>query len=126
MTTKSDIMPKPKTKSFQKYIETRFSKEELAAIKAEAEHEVSLLRMRVTCNISPADHKKIKRLAACCGTSMREILTEIIHNGLEKYEDCPKDHIPNAATIKSIENVEAGIGLKSFNSVEELFEELRK
>lgn len=34
----------PKTKSFQKYIETRFSKQELAEIKAEAALEVKLLR----------------------------------------------------------------------------------
>lgn len=34
----------PKTKSFQKYIETRFSKQELAEIKAEAALEVRLLR----------------------------------------------------------------------------------
>lgn len=33
-----------KTKSFQKYIETRFSKQELAEIKAEAALEVRLLR----------------------------------------------------------------------------------
>ena len=34
----------PKTKSFQKYIEKRFSKEELAEIEAEARLEVRLLR----------------------------------------------------------------------------------
>jgi len=34
----------PKTKSFQEYIETRFSKQELAEIKAEATLEVRLLR----------------------------------------------------------------------------------
>lgn len=34
----------PKTKSFQKYIETRFSKQELAEIKAEVKREVLLLR----------------------------------------------------------------------------------
>lgn len=34
----------PKTKSFQKYIETRFSKQELAEIEAEAALEVRLLR----------------------------------------------------------------------------------
>jgi hypothetical protein len=34
----------PKTKSFQKYIETRFSKKELTEIEAEAALEVKLLR----------------------------------------------------------------------------------
>ncbi len=35
-----------KTKSFQKYIETRFSKQELAEIKMEAKHELKLIKKK--------------------------------------------------------------------------------
>ena len=35
------------------------------------------------------------------------------------------NHIPNAETIKSIENIEKGIDLHEVANVEELFKELR-
>lgn len=79
---------------------------------------------RITVDIPLVDHKKLKMLAAYYGTSMRDILNDLIHNGLENYEQCTKDHTPNAITLKSMENIEAGIGLEEIENVDEFFKKL--
>jgi hypothetical protein len=79
---------------------------------------------RVTVDIPPVDHKKLKMLAAYYGRSMREILANIVHSGIEEYKDCPLDHTPNAITLKSMENIEAGIGLEEIDNVEAFFKKL--
>jgi hypothetical protein len=63
-------------------------------------------------------------LAAYYGRSMREILGNIVHNGIEEYKDCQLDHTPNAITLKSMENIEAGIGLEEIDNVAECFKKL--
>jgi hypothetical protein len=79
---------------------------------------------RMTFDITPMDHRKLKMLAAYYGKSMREILANIVHNGIEEYKDCPLDHTPNAVTLKSMENIEAGIGLEEIDNVAEFFKKL--
>ena len=79
---------------------------------------------RIAVDIPLVDHKKLKMLAAYYGTSMREILATIVHNGIEEYKDCPLDHTPNAVTLKSMENIEAGIGLEEIDNVAEFFKKL--
>jgi hypothetical protein len=64
------------------------------------------------------------KLAACYGTSMKEILVDLVHNGLESYQECKLDHTPNATTKKAIEDARTRKGMKKFDSVEELFKEL--
>lgn len=81
---------------------------------------------RITVDIPLVDHKKLKMLAAYYGTSMRDILNDLIHNGLENYEQCAKDHTPNAVTMKSIKNIEAGKNTHKADSVDELFKKLRE
>ncbi|MBR2214872.1 MAG: hypothetical protein IJ849_03820 [Selenomonadaceae bacterium] len=58
--------------------------------------------------------QKAKRMAAS-GTALSEMAP------------CPYSHVPNAETIRAIEEVEQGIGLsRAFTSVDELFEELMR
>ncbi len=83
-------------------------------------------KARITVDIPVVDHKKFKMLAAYYGTSMRDILNDLIQNGLENYEQCAKDHTPNTVTMKSIENIEAGKNTHKANSVDELFKKLRE
>jgi hypothetical protein len=64
------------------------------------------------------------KLAAYYGTSMKEILVGLVHNGLESYQECKLDHTPNATTKKAIEDARTRKGMKKFDSVEELFKEL--
>lgn len=42
----------------------------------------------------------------------------------EAHNNC--DHIPNAETIETIENIENGIGLHKWDSIEQLFKELQE
>ena len=81
---------------------------------------------RITFDMPTVDHKKLKMLAAYYGTSMREILANLIHTGLETYQECKLDHTPNAATKKAIEDARARKGLHKAESVEDLFKKLRE
>ena len=81
---------------------------------------------RVTIDIPTVDHKKLKMLAAYHGKSMREIFVELIERGLEDYQECSKNHIPNEVTKKALENTKIRKGLKKADSVEELFKKLGK
>lgn len=81
---------------------------------------------RVTFDMPTIDHKKLKMLAAYYGTSMRDILVDVVHNGLETYQECKLDHTPNATTKKAIANLEAGIGVEEAATVAELFKKLSK
>lgn len=79
---------------------------------------------RVTFDMPTIDHKKLKMLAAYHGISMRDILVDVVHNGLEDYQECKLDHTPNAETKQAIANIEAGMGLEEASTVEELFKKL--
>lgn len=79
---------------------------------------------RVTFDMPTIDHKKLKMLAAYYGISMRDILVDVVHEGLEGYQECKLDHTPNAITKKAIANIEAGIGLEEASTVAELFRKL--
>jgi len=81
---------------------------------------------RVTVDLPTVDHKKLKMLAAFHGKSMREIFVELIETGLAQYQECTKDHTPNATTKKAIEQSKSKRGVKKASSIEELFEKLSK
>ena len=81
---------------------------------------------RVTFDMLTVDHKKLKMLAAYYGISMRDILVDVVHNGLDTYQECKLDHTPNAITKQAIEDARARKNTKEFDSVEELFKELNK
>ena len=81
---------------------------------------------RVTFDMPTIDYKKLKLFAAYYGTSMKEILVGLVHNGLETYQECKLDHTPNAVTKKAIANIEAEKGLEEVATVDELFKKLSK
>lgn len=78
---------------------------------------------RLTIDCSIEQKKKIKILAAAKEMSITDFMLELVE---EKYPWCPLglNHVPNHKTISSIEASERGEGIKSFQSIEELFEEL--
>ena len=55
---------------------------------------------------------------------MREILVQLIEQGLKKYRECLEDHTPNTITTKILDNVQKKKGFKKAYSVEELFKKL--
>ena len=79
---------------------------------------------RITVDIPTIDHKKLKMLAAFHGKSMREIFVDLIEQGLERYQECPERHEPNAITKKAIDQVKNRRGLKKAATVEDLFKKL--
>lgn len=78
---------------------------------------------RITIDCSSEQKKKIKLLAAAREMSITDFMLELVE---EKYTWCPigLSHIPNAETIASIEASKKGEGIKSFNSMDDLFKDL--
>ncbi|MBA3954398.1 hypothetical protein H0X48_03720 [Candidatus Dependentiae bacterium] len=76
---------------------------------------------RISIDIPKIQHKKLKRLAAELGVSMRQIVLE----ALELVEECKYgNHEPNEETIKAIEEVKARKKLIKAENAEDLFEKL--
>lgn len=75
---------------------------------------------RITIDLSKEAHKKLKTQAAIQGRSMRELILEAI----ELIDDCPYSHIPNAETLKSMEDTEKGIGLIQGKEADEISKKL--
>lgn len=78
---------------------------------------------RLTIDCSAEQKKKIKMLAASKEMSITDFMLELVE---EKYTWCPLglSHIPNAETIASMEASGRGEGIKSFDSMDDLFKEL--
>lgn len=78
---------------------------------------------RLTIDCSSEQKKKIKMLAASKEMSITDFILGLVE---EKYTWCPLglSHMPNAETISSIEASEKGEGVKSFNSMNDLFKDL--
>ena len=78
---------------------------------------------RLTIDCSAEQKKKIKMLAAAQEKSITDFVLEIIE---EKYTWSPLglSHVPNAETSASVEASERREGVKSFESMDALFENL--
>lgn len=78
---------------------------------------------RLTIDCSSEQKKKIKLLAAAKEMTITDFILQLVE---EKYTWCPLElsHQPNAETIASIEASEKGEGVKSFNSMDDLFKDL--
>ncbi len=78
---------------------------------------------RLTIDCSSEQKKKIKMLAASKEMSITAFMLGLVE---EKYTWCPVGlgHIPNEETIASIEASERKKGIKSFNSIDEMFKDL--
>ncbi len=83
---------------------------------------------RLTFEMPAASHKKLKMVATYYGKTMREILNELIEDGLdnyeERYEACLESHEPNETTKQAIEDARKKKGSRKFASVEDLFKKL--
>ncbi len=78
---------------------------------------------RFTIDLPIEEHKRLKTLSALHGKSMRDFIVE----ALEKYyrdEKHPLINVPNAETVKAIEEAERGEGIVTCNSIEDLFKKL--
>ncbi len=73
---------------------------------------------RMTIDLPIEDHKRLKALAAVLGKSMREIVADWIHGNLYS------ENVPNAETLRAIENIEKGKDLIESKDVEDLFRRL--
>lgn len=73
---------------------------------------------RMTIDLPAEDHKRLKALAAVLGKSMREIVSDWIHGNLYS------ENVPNAETLKAIENIEKRKDLIESKDAEELFRRL--
>jgi hypothetical protein len=71
---------------------------------------------RLTIDLPSSEHKRLKMAASMLGTTMKELVImsveEFMHRKLNKV------------TEKTLKQSEAGKGLKKFNNMDELFEEL--
>ncbi len=73
---------------------------------------------RMTIDLPIEDHKRLKALAAVLGKSMREIVADWIHGNLYS------ENVPNAETLRAIENIEKGKDLIESKDAEDLFRRL--
>lgn len=73
---------------------------------------------RMTIDVPKEDHKRLKALAALLGKSMREIISEWIHEHLYSSNN------PNAETLDAIKQIENGENLIESDNIEDLFKKL--
>jgi hypothetical protein len=71
---------------------------------------------RLTIDLPKAEHKRLKMTASMMGTTIKSLILmsvdEFMHRKLNKV------------TVKAIRQSETGKGLKKFNNLDELFEDL--
>lgn len=73
---------------------------------------------RLSIDMNPKDHRKLKILADAHGMSLKEFILTLLEPVLYPNKQ------PNKDTQKAIENIENGVGLKTFKSVEHMWKEL--
>ncbi|HEU65001.1 MAG TPA: hypothetical protein ENH96_06430 [Chlamydiae bacterium] len=74
--------------------------------------------IRMLIDVPVNDHKRIKALATVAGITIKEFITECIH------ERIFPENIPNRITKKAIEDIRKKRNLKKAKNVNELFKEL--
>ena len=72
---------------------------------------------RLTIDIPKKIHKRLKAMAALQGKSMREYVSDLITQDVDKK-------IPNEETLKAIAAVEEGKDLVESKNIQELFDKL--
>ena len=73
---------------------------------------------RMTLDLPEEDHKRLKALAAILGKSMRELVSNWIHEHLYST------NLPNRETLQAIESVEKGKDLIEAKDADDLFRKL--
>lgn len=79
---------------------------------------------RMTVDIPTSLYKRLKTRAIREDKSLREVVIECFEEStLNEHVECPYDHIPNAKTIKTIEDAKKGIGIHHAKDAYDLFEQ---
>jgi len=71
---------------------------------------------RLTIDLSPAQHKRLKMAATVMGTSMKDIVILGVDAFLHQK--------PNKVTLKAMRQSETGKGLKKFANIDEFLKDL--
>jgi hypothetical protein len=71
---------------------------------------------RLTIDLSKTEHKRLKMAASMMGTTMKHLVLLSVDEFLHKK--------PNKVTLKAMKQSESGKGLKKFNNLDELFDDL--
>jgi len=76
---------------------------------------------RISVDIPKIKHKRLKKLAADLGLSMRQIILD----ALESIDECRySTHIPNEETIQAIKDAKEKKNLIEAKDIEDLFNKL--
>lgn len=71
---------------------------------------------RLTIDLPRAEHKRLKMAASMIGTTMKSLVLMSVEEFMQRK--------PNKVTVKAIKQSEMGKGLKKFDSLDELFDDL--
>ena len=74
--------------------------------------------VRMSIDISIKDHKRIKFIATMKGISIKEFVTEFLHE--KRYQE----KVPNKQTQKAIEDLRKKRNLRKAKNINKLFEDL--
>jgi len=77
---------------------------------------------RLSIDVLPEMHKKIKVFAAYQGKSIREYVLESIKDRIKR--DAQSKNIPNEATIQTFEETDTGKNIIEAKSIDDLFNQL--
>ena len=78
----------------------------------------------IQTRVEPEIKEQVEKILNELGISTTEAINIFLHQ-IIRYRGIPFDlHIPNAETIKAIEEAEQGINLNKCDSLDQLFEEL--
>jgi antitoxin component of RelBE/YafQ-DinJ toxin-antitoxin module len=86
----------------------------------------------ITLHIPNIYHKMLQKISESQDITQEEVIFKAFKKGLMEEYGCPLDHTPNAETIKALEETDEALRtgdrsqFKSFDTVDELFEELMK
>ena len=71
---------------------------------------------RLTIDLPRTDHKRLKMAASLFGTTMKGLVLMSVEEFMHRK--------PNKVTLKAIKQSETGKGIKKFDSLEDLFNDL--
>lgn len=71
---------------------------------------------RLTIDMDKSDHKRLKMAASMMGVSIKNLVLMSVDEFMHRK--------PNKVTVKAMKQSEIGKGIKKFNNLDELFEDL--
>jgi antitoxin component of RelBE/YafQ-DinJ toxin-antitoxin module len=71
---------------------------------------------RLTIDLPKAEHRRLKMAASMMGTTMKDLVLMSVDEFMQRK--------PNKVTLKAMKQSEMGRGIKKFNNLDEMFEDL--